>query len=653
MTRAVIVLLGIAGAALAAEPPPDGAAVSAAPTAADTDSAAAAPDSASADSAAADTTAAPPPPPFRPDPAAAALASFRLERSVDLETIPFGQPDDPSVGPGLQTLADALRLLPSVRTRELSVGPTVETYGLNGSGSGRADLLLGSRSLVVPGTSGPYTQEVMLSEISSVRLVRGGAAALYGPDAASGALVAEPALAIPEELTTRAFGEEGVDQYQRAGIWLAQHARDRASFFLTTESRRVDGFFPGTKEVDRQFSARAAGPLGRGIEANVAYRVYKGDGRFNGFAVSSIEPVTTRRTDWEASFFRATGEGRGVLLEAQHASERIDTIQPPDTAGAAPGFTRRVMGSPLLRVTADLPDAGPLESVVRVEGSRWTIDHEETGETEELRRGAAALRATLSIGSRAGITGTGRLDGEEGRRTARQARAEGWVTAGPLRIFGVGSRDERRAARGAARASELEVHHTAQGGVRLGVSRFEARVAGFATVVQDFRPDPTFEQVRARTPVTAAPIGDARIVGGDVGIATGRFGVPGIRFLGQILLRTSYTRQKPELRGTGAPLPGRPKTIWTGEGFLERRLFQGDLLARVRGRLTHWGDRVDDAGDPVIDLWLTDVILEGEIGDAVFFYRFDDMLDRADEVEPGIRFPGFTRTWGISWRFRG
>jgi hypothetical protein len=86
---------------------------------------------------------------------------------------------------------------------------------------------------------------------------------------------------------------------------------------------------------------------------------------------------------------------------------------------------------------------------------------------------------------------------------------------------------------------------------------------------------------------------------------------------------------------------------------LQRALFQGELLARVRGRLTHYGDRVDEDGSPVIDMWFTDVILEGAIGDAVVFYRFHDLLDRADEVEPGIRFPGFSRMYGVSWKFWG
>jgi hypothetical protein len=625
----------LAGAAPAQEPAP-GAAV---------------PDSASADSAAADTTAAPPPPPYRPDPAAAALASFRLERSVDVETVAFGGADDPAVAPGFQTLADILRLEPSVRTRELSVGPTVETFELNGSGSGRADLLLGSRSLIVPGTSGPITNEIMLSEIGAARLLRGGASALYGPDAASGALVVEPALPVPPELTTRAFAEEGVDGYERAGLWLAHRAGNRGSVFLTTESRRVDGFFPGTEEVDRQFSARVAARVGGGVQMTAALRQYKGDARFGGFAANTVGSVVTRRTDWELGLFRATGEESGVLFEAFRAGERLETDPAPDSLGVIHAETSEIRG-PMLRLTADLPAAAGIRSVLRVEGSRWRTEREMADAVEELRRGAAALRSTLAVGEGAGVTGTVRLDGEEGRRTARQGRAEAWWTAGPVRLFGVGARSERRADAG-AEGSELETHHSVQGGARLALGGLEARAAGFYSIIEDYRREPTLEEIRAREPVTDAPLGDARITGADAGLATGRFRVPGVRFLGEMLLRTSVTLQEAESRDGRERLPGRPRRIWTGEGFLERPLFQGDLLARVRGRLTHWGDRVDDDGLPVINLWLTDVILEGEIGDAVFFYRFHDMLERADEVEPGVRFPGFTRTYGVSWRFRG
>jgi hypothetical protein len=633
----------VAGAAAQeATPPPAGGAPE------DSASAAAAPDSA----AAADSVAAPPPPPYRPDPAAGALASFRLDRSVDVEEVPFGEPDDPQVAPGFQTLADVLRLEPSVRTRELSIGPTAETFSLNAAGSGRADLLLGSRSQIVPGTSGPLSHEIMLSEISGLRILRGGGAALYGPDAAAGAVVANEALAVPPELTTRVFAEEGVDGYERAGLWLAHRAGNRGSFFLTTESRRVDGFFPGTKEVDRHFAARVAARVGWGIEATGSFRHYKGDGRNGGFAFDTIGSVITRRTDWTASLFRATGEGRGVLLEAFHAGQRIEEIPPPDEFGIVNEETREIRG-PMLRLTADLPGAAGWSNVLRLEGSRWRIAREEAGTDEELRRGAAALRSTLAFGERAGVTGTARLDAEEGRTTAVQGRAEAWWSAGAVRLFGIGSRSERRADRAAAEASELEVHHTAQGGARISLGRARARIAGFMTIIEELRPDPTLEQIRSREPVTAAPVGDGKIVGADAGVTTERFQVPGIRFLGHLLLRSSFTLQEPERRGSGEPLPGRPKRIWTGEGFLERRLFQGDLLARVRGRLTHWGDRVDDAGEPVLDMWLTDVILEGEIGDAVFFYRFHDMLERADEVEPGVRFPGFTRTYGITWRFRG
>jgi hypothetical protein len=98
-------------------------------------------------------------------------------------------------------------------------------------------------------------------------------------------------------------------------------------------------------------------------------------------------------------------------------------------------------------------------------------------------------------------------------------------------------------------------------------------------------------------------------------------------------------------------LPRRPRRTWTGEGSLARRLFHDDLLFRVRGRLTHYGDRVDGEGAPVADAWINDVVLEAEIADAVLFYRFQDLLERADEIEPGIRLPGFSHMFGLSWRF--
>ena len=71
------------------------------------------------------------------------------------------------------------------------------------------------------------------------------------------------------------------------------------------------------------------------------------------------------------------------------------------------------------------------------------------------------------------------------------------------------------------------------------------------------------------------------------------------------------------------------------EGFWERHFFADELRLRVVGRLTHWRDRLDGELLPVEDLWLTDVVIEGGIGDAVLYVRFLDMLERADEVEPG------------------
>jgi hypothetical protein len=179
------------------------------------------------------------------------------------------------------------------------------------------------------------------------------------------------------------------------------------------------------------------------------------------------------------------------------------------------------------------------------------------------------------------------------------------------------------------------------------------RVAAFGTRIGDLRPDPTFEEVQERARVLGAPVGDGEIAGATAGVETERFAMPGIRRLGTWLFSSSATLQRAKNTDTGQRLAGRPRRTWTGEGLLERRFFQDELLARVRGRLTHWGDRVDDAGVAVPDLWLTDVLLEAEVGDAALFYRFHDLLERADEIEPGIFLPGFSRYFGITWRFVG
>lgn len=583
-------------------------------------------------------------PPFRPDPVAAGLATFRLDRSVDVDWTPFREADDPVLTPGLQTLADQLRLLPAFRTRELSQGPTVESFALRGAGSGRADLLLGSRSQLIPGTSGPHSHEIQLSEVSGLWTVRGGAAALYGSDAVSGAVIARESFPISDELQSRAFADEGVDGYQRAGFQFTRRVRDAGNVFLTTVSRRTDGFFAGTKQVDRHFAGRIAGRVGWGFEGEAGYRRYEGDGRFGGFDVNTIGSILSKRSDWSARLFRRTGEETGVLLEALWLRQRFENIDSVTVT--------RSVDAPLLRITTDLPPWMGWKWLARLEGTRWRVEREEDGTVDKFWRGAAAVRATLPVGPGAGFTGTLRLEGEQERRRAVQARTEGWWTLGHVRLFAVGSRNERFPDRG-AEGTRNEVHESAEIGVKARFPGLELRAVGFATVIDNLRPEPTFEQIRERAPVTDAPIGNGKITGGTAGLRTERFGVPGIRFLGRFLFRTSVTRQEAEDRKTGVPLPRRPKTTWTGEGFVERRFFQSELLARVRGRLTHWRDRVDESGAPVVDLWLTDVVLEGEVGDAMFFYRFHDLPNRADEVEPGIRFPGFSRTWGVTWRFRG
>jgi hypothetical protein len=179
------------------------------------------------------------------------------------------------------------------------------------------------------------------------------------------------------------------------------------------------------------------------------------------------------------------------------------------------------------------------------------------------------------------------------------------------------------------------------------------RAALFARAIEDARREPTFEELRAREPVWDAPEGDVRIRGATVGLESSLFPFPGLRTLGDLRLHTSWTRSSAENRTTDTRLPRRAERTWTGDGSLQKRFFSAELLARLRGRLTHLGDRVDEDGEPVEDAWVTDVLLEGEVGDAVFFYRFHDLLERADEIEPGIRLPGFSRMWGVTWRFVG
>ncbi|MHC4925622.1 MAG: TonB-dependent receptor plug domain-containing protein, partial [Planctomycetota bacterium] len=333
------------------------------------------------------------------------------------------------MAPGLQTLADRLRLSPEVRTRELSNGPTVEAVELRGGGTGRTEIVLGSRSLGSPGTSGPFSHEAFLSEISGARILRGGAAALYGPDAASGAVVLEPAMPIVDDLTTRAFAEEGVDGYQRAGFQASRYWGTGGGFFITTESRRVDGFFPGTKQVDRHLAARVVGHLRGGLESEAGYRHYRGDGRDNGFSTATIGSILTKRTDWHANVFRSTAPGRGTLAEFLYRDERLENV------GRDSSRTRD-LDAPTLRITTDFRDLGGMNWKARVEGTRWRIEEPGTG-VDVFWRGAAALRGTLPVGPGAGLTVTGRLDAEETRREALQARAEGWWTSGVVRAFAV------------------------------------------------------------------------------------------------------------------------------------------------------------------------------------------------------------------------
>jgi len=486
----------------------------------------------------------------------------------------------------------------------------------------------------------------MLNEVGELAVVRGGAAALYGEQATAGAVLVEPAHPVTDVLLTRAVAEEGVDDYLRGAFQLARRVGDGASVFLSTETRRIDGFFPGTKQVDRHFAGTLQARLPGRLEMSAGYRRYEGDGRHR--VDETFLPVQTKRGDYHLEMFRAhSPDGRGgALLELGLLRERLENRF--ETAEQ----TVREIVSPSARVTLDLPATAGWRWTARGEAVRWRIEREDLNSTSRFWRGAAALRGTRSLGAGRRLTGTVRLDTEEGRKRALQARLETGWTVGAGTAFAIASRNERIPDRG-AQGADNEVHDSATVGYRWDTDPFRARAAAFGTRIRHYRREATFEESRAREPVLDAPLGTATVRGASLGIGTGRFAVPGIRALGAWTLASSVTALGAENDDTGERLPRRPRFTWTGEGTLERRFFRDELLARVRGRMTHWRDRVDDDGAEVPDLWITDVLLEGEIGDAIFFYRFHDLLERADAIEPGYRFPGFSRIYGLSWRFWG
>ncbi len=597
----------------------------------------------SAAAAHADSTAAPRP--FhRPHPAILSLSSFRLEWSNAVR-IPFREPADPMEPVALSTIGQMIRLQPGVRTRELSQGPSPESFAFGGAGSSSSDLLFDGVSLVLPGTSGPHSEEAVMSELAGVDLLRGGAAALYGPQAAAGAAVVVPRFPHVGDLLIRAVGEEGSDEFQRASFQASRHLGTRAGFFATMESRRIDGLFPGTKEVDRQFAGRLAGALPFGLEGEASIRRYEGDERSGGVDELPVVPVETRASHYGAKLFHAWDGARGALLELRWLREKVenDDDLTPRT---------RHYSVPEAHATIDLPRVGPLESVVRGEISRWRIETEGSPSIDRFLRGGGALRSSATFGALR-ATGTIRADAEEERDEAFHARVEGEWTEAPLSFGATLSRAERIPARDAPFSNLNEVHQGTT--LRAAWTKGPATLSleGDWTRVDHYRPEPSFEEVRRRDPADAAPAGTGELRGVTFGLDTETFPIPKAAVVGDLTFHTSFALRDDVMEETGERLPRVPGRLWTGEGVLSNEFFRNSLHARLRGRLTYLGDRLDENGAAVIDAWVTDVVGEAEIGDALLHFRLHDLLERADEIEPGYRLPGFSWMFGVSWRFWG
>lgn len=595
---------------------------------------------------------------YFPAPQIERLRDFHLEWSTAVDRHAFGSAADPVEPLGLPTLATFARLLPGVRTREISQGPGPESLALQGGSSASVDLLFAGASVVDPGISGVHSNELLMSEIAGVSVVPGGASALYGPRAASGALLADRRFPHGSDLLSRAVGEEGVDEYQRAGIQVSRYLGERGAFTVNTESRRMDGFFPGTKSVDRGISLRLDGIVGKSWQTGFSVRRMETDTRSGGVDTLEVLPVEMDRSQLAAHAYRETSPGQGALFEAEIA--RRETRNKADEA-----LRRRRSTVPTFRSTIDLPRWKRMEGALRLEGSRTSRSEEREGSradstfagqaiaNEEYWKGAAALRWSGAFGAGMRWTETLRLDAEEARRPAFQARLEGEWAWRAIVLSGVASRNDRHADREAVRPELKETHQTYLLRTTWGRGAWKLRAQGLSSRIEHLRPDPTMEEIRAQESGESAPLGTGLLRQGTFALGVERWPIPGVEGLGRFTIQTSFDILSAELEETGDRLPLRPRWTWTGDGVLERRFFKDGLLAKLRGRLTHLHDRVDSLGNDVRDAWVTDVLLEGEIGDAAFYYRFHDLLDRADDIEPGYGLPGFSRTFGVTWRFWG
>jgi hypothetical protein len=579
---------------------------------------------------------------FTPSELPGKLARFRIDWSADVSRIAFGSPDDPDSPVGFHTVGDLLRLHSPYRLRQLSQGPTVESFGFEGTGSGRSDLRLAGRSLRNHGMSGPYTHELALSEVGRLLLLPGGAAALFGPNAASGAVLAERSFPVQDEPLSRAVGEEGVDGYERAGFRLARRVGSSGALFVSTEGRRMDGFFAGTKEVDRFLSGEYRRALPGGMETSVSWREFEGDGEYFDLVDNDLATVRTKRTDLVATLFRPAGEGKGALVELALTRAKVERV-----AWAWTGT--RTLRVPSITVTGDLPRLAGADWTGRVETARREWTPEDSTSAQVGWTGAAALRGSMVPSPGARVTATVRGDLEERRRGVFHARLESEWTRGRWTAFGIASRSERPPGPGAADPA-TEVSRGARLGGRYDAGPVEAGGTLFGTVIDRMRPGQNFNDLRSRLPVTADPEGTGEIAGGTLWLRVHPCPLP---WFGEFRAETSATATDANLRETGTRLAGRPRLTWTGEMSLERRFLDGEVRTSAIGRLTHYRDRTDLLSSAVTDAWITDVVLRGEIGDAIFFYRLHDLLERADEVEPGIRLPGFSFSYGISWRFIG
>jgi iron complex outermembrane receptor protein len=228
---------------------------------------------------------------------------------------------------GARDVADLLRLVPGFQSSSSfeAAAPQASYHGAFGGYSSRIQVLIDGRSVYSPyvlGSVAPGLQQVALSDIERIEVLRGSNSATYGARAMLGVIniVTRHTVDTLGAQAALGVGENQVRDAQARLGW----GTDDASFRLTLD-RRADGGLAGANghnEIDRvNFRADVRGPSGDEIQVRAgALNIDSG----KGFAGNIGDPVRDgfyganhAQLDWR----RSLGADEDLALTLTHTSE--------------------------------------------------------------------------------------------------------------------------------------------------------------------------------------------------------------------------------------------------------------------------------------------------------------------------------------------